>query len=567
MADTSLAVRIATIMDASGLKKADKGISGLEASAKRLGKVLGVALSVGAVTAFGKASVNAFMEDQKAAALLANTVKNLGKEMELPSIEKFISDMEKAAGIADDELRPAMQSLLTTFKNTADAQSILALATEVSRGSGKDLATVVADLTKAASGQTKGLEKYKLGVTAAELKTMSFAEIMERLNNQFKGSNAAYLKTYAGQMEVLKVTAGNVQEVIGKGLVDALMAVTGAIDVQDLSNKLIAFAQNLADAFVKVGNIIAQNWAWVKNLGVAIIAVFTATKVYAGVAAFLTLMAKIGKAMKYIRDISIAAAIAEMAAINPLAALAGGTALIASIIAATKLIDKLSAKTDGGVIKMPSFQGLDDPKFNKSQAETIKQQKLNTAELKKQNAIKKANSIFDLKQAGIIAALKGNISEEERKRLELQLAIEQNNVTEAQKLTLELALAQGLSLKIAQDLASLPEASNPFAAWKGYLDSIELQAKRIASFGSGTNGSTARGESFASLTPTVQDLITGGGTGGRAGVDASGNVYVTVNGSVVSDQDLVVAIENGLQNRSLSGAPSVIGRISGMFGG
>lgn len=562
MADTSLAVRIATIMDASGLKKADKGISGLEASAKRLGKTLGIALSVGAVTAFGKSSVNAFMEDQKAAALLANTVKNLGKEMELPSIEKFISDMEKAAGIADDELRPAMQSLLTTFKNTADAQTMLALATEVSRGSGKDLSTVVADLTKAASGQTKGLEKYKLGVSAAELKTMSFAEIMERLNKQFKGSNAAYLKTYAGQMEVLKVTAGNVQEVIGKGLVDALMAVTGAIDVQDLSNKLIAFAQNLADAFVKVGNIIAQNWAWVKNLGVAIIAVFTAAKVYAGVAAFLTLLGKIGKAMKYIREISIGAAIAEMAVINPIAALAGGAALVGSIIAATKLIDKLTTKTEGGVIKLPTFEGLDDPKFAKSQAKLIKEQKLNTAELKKQNAAKKANAIFDLKQAGIIAALKGNISDEERKRLELQLAIEQDNVEEAQKLTFQLALAQGLGVKIAEDLASLPQASNPFAAWGGYLDAIELQVKRIAAFGN-VGGSSQR--DLVGLNPTVQDLVTGAVTGG-AGSTSAGDVYITVNGSVLSEQDLVSAVQNGLNYNSLAGKRSDIGRIAGMFG-
>lgn len=558
MADTSLAVRIATIMDASGLKKADKGISGLEASAKRLGKTLGIALSVGAVTAFGKSSVNAFMEDQKAAALLANTVKNLGKEMELPSIEKFISDMEKAAGIADDELRPAMQSLLTTFKNTADAQSMLALATEVSRGSGKDLATVVADLTKAASGQTKGLEKYKLGVSAAELKTMSFAEIMERLNKQFKGSNAAYLKTYAGQMEVLKVTAGNVQEVIGKGLVDALMAVTGAIDVQDLSNKLIGFAQNLADAFVKVGNLIAENWAWVKNLGVAIIAVFTATKVYAGVAAFLALLGKIAKAMKYIRTVSIGAAIAEMAAINPLAALAGGTALVGSIIGATKLIDKLTEKAEGFTFKTPTFEGLDDPKFAKSEAEKIKQQKLNTAELKKQNAIKKATAIFDLKQAGIIAALKGNISDEDRKRLELQLAIEQDNVKEAQKLTYQLALAQGLGVKIAEDLASLPEASNPFAAWGGYLDSIELQAKRIAAFGSSELTPTGNGVDFGGNK--IGTPVVGGFTPPPAGTYGSGGgvapIVVQIDGKTIA---------SALMDQSLSGNQAYVNRRTGGF--
>ena len=139
---------------------ADQAVTGLEKKANGLAKTLGVALSVAAVTAFGKASVKAFMDDEKSAALLANTVKNLGKQLELPSIEKFIANMESATGIADDELRPAMQKLLTTFSDTADAQSMLSLATEISRGSGQDLATVVADLTKAASGQTKGLEKF-----------------------------------------------------------------------------------------------------------------------------------------------------------------------------------------------------------------------------------------------------------------------------------------------------------------------------------------------------------------------------------------------------------------------
>jgi hypothetical protein len=479
---TDLAVRIAAVLDASGFNKADKKIGSLEKSAKKLGKTLGLALGTAAIIGFGKSAVKAFMEDEKSAAMLANTVKNLGMAMELPEIETFISNMEKATGIADDLLRPAMQSLLTTFKNTADAESMLGLATEISRGSGQDLSTVVADLTKAYTGQTKGLEKYKLGLSAAELKTMSFEDIMKRFNKQFQGSNAAYLETYAGKMEVLSTAAGTAKEIIGKGLVDALIAVTGSIDVQDLSTKLIGFAQNLADAFVKVGNLIAQNWSWIKNLGIAIIAVFTATKIYAGVSAFLGFLKKLRLAWIALRTVSIGAAIAQMAALNPWAALVSGVALVASIYGAVKLIESLTPTSDGSPFVVPDFKGLEGPKFDKTKAEQLKAAKLNAKIAADEAKRKKAAAIFDMTQIQIIAALKGQVSQEDRNRLELQLALATDNTTEVTRLTKQISIAQGYTQELTDYLLNLPEANNPFVAWKGYLDEIELQAKRIAEF-------------------------------------------------------------------------------------
>ena len=80
------------------------------------------------------------------------------------------------------------------------------------------------------------------------------------------------------------------------------------------------------------------------------------------------------------------------------------------------------------------------------------------------------------------------------------------------------------------------------------------------------NGSLARGAGFAAQTPIVQSLITNATGTNRAGVTAGGDVYVTVQGNVVTEKELVAAVENGLQLNSLSGSPSVIGRIAGMFG-
>jgi len=493
----NLAVRIATVMDSAGLKKADKGISGLEKRARSLGKTLGIALSVGAITAFGKSAVQAFMEDEKSAAMLANTIKNLGMELELPAIEKFIGNMETATGIADDELRPAMQALLSTFKDTAKAQNLLGLATEISRGSGQNLSTVIADLNKAYTGNYKGLKKYNLGLTDAELKTMGFTKIVDKLNQQFKGSNAAFLETYAGKMKVLSTAAGTAKEIIGKGLVDALMAVTGSIDVQELSTKLIGFAQNLADAFVKIGNLIAENWAWVKRLGIAIVAIFTATKVYAGVMALIGFISKLKTMWQQLRNSATAAAIAEAAALNPVAAIVAGAALIATIVAATKAMDALFNAADGDKLQMPTFEGsLDYGKLDKNQ---LKVAKLNAKIAADEAKRKKAAQIFDMNQIQLIAALKGQVSKEDRARLELQLALATDNTTEVTRLTQQISIAQGYTKELTDYLLNLPEANNPFVAWKGYLDEIELQAKRIAAFGAGGGASTT--PSGAALIP------------------------------------------------------------------
>lgn len=526
MANTDLAVRIATIFDSSGLKKADKSLGGFDKGLKKLAKTLGTALSVSAVVAFGKASVKAFAEDEKSAALLANTMKNLGLAFAAPQMETFISQLSQTAGVADDVLRPAMQKLISQTGDYYKSQELLTQAIEISRGSGVELGTVVQDLANAYVGNTKGLKKYNLGLSQAELKTMDFAAVQKKLNDQFKGSNAAYLQTYAGKMEVLKTAAGEAQETIGKGLVDSLMLLSGDTSVQDLADSMLALAENTKNVIYGFSTMINQLKGmndtaprWVKGL-------------LAG-AYRLTTFSQIG-------------AIAKVGEIESNKKLENPSTLMFKNDMANLVLNSKKVKVEKEILDLT---------------------KKRLAEEKKAAMQKKQAALFDLEKIGLVAALQGKITEEEKLRLNLQLALLTGNDALATKLSAQLANSIDSTGKLAKDLTTLPDAKNPFAAWSAYLDGVIAKARLAASFGGVSTGSTARGESFASLTPTVQDLITGGGTGGRVGVDASGNVYVTVNGSVVSDQDLVIAIENGLQKRSLSGAPSVIGRISGMFGG
>jgi hypothetical protein len=182
-----------------------------------------------------------------------------------------------------------------------------------------------------------------------------------------------------------------------------------------------------------------------------------------------------------------------------------------------------------------------------------------TAEQKRQNAIKKAGTLFDLDQIQIIAALKGNISKEDRLRLELQLALATENVDEVQKLSKELAMSQGLGQDLAKFLASLPSAKNPFEAWKSFLDGIEAQAARIA-------GMQFQMANFQYTVPTGNFTY---GQGNPLNTDvfvdprgATGGSTVVVNvaGSVTTSQSLIDEIRGGLNVAALSGSSANVER-------
>jgi len=206
----------------------------------------------------------------------------------------------------------------------------------------------------------------------------------------------------------------------------------------------------------------------------------------------------------------------------------------------------------------------------------VKAQKELTAQQKQQAALKKAQSIFDLEQIQIIAALKGNISEEDRTRLQAQAAILNGNADLATKLTKDILMAQDSTGKLYQYFLSIPTAKNPFA----YLDQwiIDFQ-KKLDSL---TMKSTY---TPAGLAPELAAIGVVAGYGDYAGsianqasnvdfpsygMQSNGGDTIIINnnvqGNIIREQELINQVLAGAQLSSLSGSPSQIGRIAGMFG-
>ena len=239
-----------------GLAKGKKDLTAFEKQTKALGKTLAKTLGAAALVSFGKRSINAFIDSEKAAAKLRTTVSNLGLEFEQPGIEKYLDKLSLQFGIVDENLIPGFQRLLTVTKDVAQAQSLFETALNVAAGTGKDLTSVSTSLSKAYLGDNAALGRLGVGLSKAQLKSASFLELQRTLNVNFAGQAAAAVEGYAGSMAKLTVAVDKSKEAIGKGLLDALAALSNSKDIDTFTNKMVRSAEKIGSAFATLGDVL-----------------------------------------------------------------------------------------------------------------------------------------------------------------------------------------------------------------------------------------------------------------------------------------------------------------------
>jgi hypothetical protein len=116
----------------------------------------------------------------------------------------------------------------------------------------------------------------------------------------------------------------------------------------------------------------------------------------------------------------------------------------------------------------------------KATAAQLKATKALTKAQQDQLKIKKAGTVLDIDQAGVLIALQGKITENEKIRLELQLALLTGNTKEADRLSNELLLSQGRITGLATFIANLPKALNPFADYPAYVQAALAELAKLA---------------------------------------------------------------------------------------
>jgi hypothetical protein len=453
--------------------KAGKSASGLESAIGGLGKKLAIAFSAKAVLDFGKAAVKAFAEDEKSAAVLANTMKNLGLQFQNPAVEAFIAKLSAATGEVDENLRPAMQKLLQVTGSVSKSQELLGLALDVSAGSGVSLETVVSDLTAAQSGNTKGLKKYALGLTAAQLKTIKFEDVTDKLAKTFAGSASTAAQTFTGQMKILTTAAGEAQETIGKGLVDAFKILSGTnTGIEPITKAMADLSQEISDTIVGLALFIQK----IKDIPVAGKGFSLILENYIGI--LKRLRPELGLLIDAQQALSDMAK-RQTAPFQLGMSVTGATDFGKAAEIAAKKAEEAAKKAAAAKAKADKLAAAAKVKADKNAAD-------NAAKLAK------AGAMFDIDKIQIEAALKGKISDEEKLRLELQRAILNEDADLADKLQKKLEASQRATAALQGQINGIKPLADPFAAWLTTLEGIALTLAAIAKMPTSSVGGTAK---------------------------------------------------------------------------
>ena len=254
----NLLVSATTRYDPKGLNKAQKHISAFDKTVKNLGKTFAGVFAARKVLQFGKASVQAFVADDKAARSLSNTLKNVGAQYAATNVEDYIEKLQRQTGVLDDNLRPAFQSLLIATGDVAKSQEALNLALDISANGVISLETATKALAKGFAGNTTTLGKMGGAVSKATLATGDMNKITAELTAKYKGSALTAIGGYAGQMAKLTVASENAKETIGKGLLNSLSLLGGKTGIGTVTDAINELSIGLSEAIVSTGKLVAE---------------------------------------------------------------------------------------------------------------------------------------------------------------------------------------------------------------------------------------------------------------------------------------------------------------------
>ena len=270
----ALSIPIISEYDGKGISKAIAQFNDLEGAGAKAGFALkkamvpAIAVLGGLAAGLGLAT-KAAVEDQKAQDLLANQLRTsaMATDDVIKQNESFITSMSMAKAVADDDLRPAMASLVRSTGSVEVAQGLMNTALDVAAATGRDLTEVTQILGKAANGQTASLLKLDPSLRGVIDSSSSLDDITNALATSFGGAADVAAQSYEGRMKSLSIAMSETKESIGAALLPALEALLQVLQ------PLAVFAQENTKVFLILIGVIGA-------VATAVVAANVAMKIY-----------------------------------------------------------------------------------------------------------------------------------------------------------------------------------------------------------------------------------------------------------------------------------------------
>ena len=232
-----MAVRIPIItdFDGRGLQKSIEAFKQLETNGQKATfllrkSFLPATAAIAGLTAGLVMSSKAAAEDQAAQAQLARQLRATtgATDKQIQANEDFVSTLSRSAAVADDELRPALASLVLGTQDLSTAQDALKTVLDVSAATGKGVQEVADAVSKAYGGNTKAIKQLSPELFKLIKDGASVDEVMQSLASTFGGAASTAANTAQGKFKNLTIQLGEAKEAIGTALLPVVEVMVGA---------------------------------------------------------------------------------------------------------------------------------------------------------------------------------------------------------------------------------------------------------------------------------------------------------------------------------------------------
>lgn len=235
----------------------------------RMGEIAGGVLTADllraagtAVVDFGKASVESFMEADKAQRQLEDAYERFPAvaDVSIDKLRELNQAIQDKTGADADDLASSQAVMAQYGLTGAQLAELTPLLDDYAVKTGKDLTGAAEDLGKAMLGQGRALKDVGIDFQDTGSVAGNFEQVMSGLRSQVGGFAENEAGTAEGKLRSLQTNFGDVQEAVGEQLLPVL------IQLGDALLGVIEFVQQNSDVLVPlaaiIGTIIGLATAW-----------------------------------------------------------------------------------------------------------------------------------------------------------------------------------------------------------------------------------------------------------------------------------------------------------------
>lgn len=203
----------------------NKGKTGFENMAMGIGKAVAAFAAAKGVIDFFASSVTAANENTRAVNTLAAAYQAVGYTAEgaMKQAQDFATKMQNLTGIADEAFLNAQRLLANYGVVGAKAQEAVQAAYALSIGTGRDFASTMDLIARAAAGQTSSLSRLGIQIDKNIEGSAKFDAVLAQINERFGATAQAAMGDSTTKLNALKESWGDFKEQVGKGLNEGLV--------------------------------------------------------------------------------------------------------------------------------------------------------------------------------------------------------------------------------------------------------------------------------------------------------------------------------------------------------